>query len=182
MGDDVELEDFAILDTNAEARGGALAKAKANQANKFHEQQMLDAYKKGQEMSVNASEGSRMRLRNWHAGEMERLPEIVAQRRKDWRNLVGTKNAKSFTIFKQHMLKTFGNEIRAWRRCLDKDGMYCVSRNQLSLYCSVHDLNTQINFNALWSALDVDGDGVLRLEEVGAQPAAALANFRKWAR
>lgn len=81
--------------------------------------------------------------------------------------------------FKAMLRKHFGPTFRAWRRVLDTDGSMSVQRADLFKVC--RQLNWKGDVRALWKALDHDGSNVTNLEELDAQCAQLLANFKLWA-
>merc|ERR1712056_79167 len=74
----------------------------------------------------------------------------------------------------------YANGVRAWRRGLDPNCQFEMTKSDLAQYC--RRKNVQVDVNRLWRALDQDGDGIISMEQLGPEPACALARFRFWAR
>lgn len=118
--------------------------------------------------------------RPWMAETFEKLPAIVCEKRLDRQQVFYRERIEARVAFVEFVRSKFGNEVRAWRRSLDPDCNFQVGKTALRQYCRAHALD--INFSALWSALDRDCDDYFTLEEIGVRPASVLAMFRTWAR
>lgn len=113
------------------------------------------------------------------AETFERMPAVVAQARHQ-RQIETFKNERrARNAFIYHLVKGYGNEVRAMRRALSAEG-YAFGQQTLRSYC--RRLNLDIDIRDLWASLDVDTDGHVTLEELGVRHAIILASFQQWAR
>lgn len=81
--------------------------------------------------------------------------------------------------FHTHLLKTYGNIVRAWRRGLDPHGK--MSLNKKSLLRYLRTISFQSDGTLLFMRLDADRDGTCALEELDPIAADVIAHFRLWA-
>jgi Ca2+-binding EF-hand superfamily protein len=175
---EIQVEDFMFFEADHKARESALLKRKWKAKHQAQQKMLVSAYRA--EAQAGLPQAHRLAQRLWNAASVERLPEILQQKRKDRRHDICIRTLEARRAFHVHLCKTFGNEVRAWRRGLDPKARFYVTKKQLGSYCRA--ANLKIDFASLWKALDGDSDGFVRLEEIGSQPAALLARFRNWAR
>mmetsp|Transcript_123420 Transcript_123420/g.356800 ORF Transcript_123420/g.356800 Transcript_123420/m.356800 type:complete len:747 (+) Transcript_123420:149-2389(+) len=172
----VEMEDVMFLETDKKRREGAILKAKMKHR-RDRETFLHNAYRA--DMSRSVPRTHRRALRGWQAAAVERLPAVVQERRLHWRRRLQERIQAAGAAFAKHVREKHGNGVRAWRQGLDPTARFVVTRTGLGRYCRT--VNLDIDVNCLWKSLDQDSDGVLFLEEVGKQHAAALARFHCWA-
>merc|ERR550514_1051784 len=86
---------------------------------------------------------------------------------------------RAFGVFLDHLLRTYGNEVRAWRRGLDPKDTFVVDKARLDKYLRAIDFKDDEKL--LWERLDVDSDESIVLEELAPYYADALASFKMWA-
>jgi len=173
----LSMEDVMFLDLDPKTREGAIQKIK-RRALVDHEQLLTNMHREIKSKGHPA--GHRLAPRGWHAPQIEKLPEVVIERRHEWKERHFTRRSETYAMFNRHIMKTYGNGIRAWRKGLDPNSTFACTRGNLQQYC--RKLNMEFDSAILWNILDRDGDGVLRMEEVVPQAGAALARFWKWAR
>mmetsp|Transcript_82656 Transcript_82656/g.267576 ORF Transcript_82656/g.267576 Transcript_82656/m.267576 type:complete len:834 (+) Transcript_82656:224-2725(+) len=173
----VAMEDVMFLDLDPKTRMGAIRKAK-NKPRIEHEQLLTKLHR--DITGTGYPEGHRLAPRAWHAPDIEKLPEVVIERRHEYKDRMFIKKSEAYALFKRHLVSTYGNGIRAWRKGLDPGATFRLSRIQFLQYC--RRLNLEFDASLLWSILDSDADGSLRIEEVAPQAGAALAVFWKWAK
>jgi len=80
--------------------------------------------------------------------------------------------------FIRHLRNFHGTEIRAWRRGLDPDGKFAVSKSVFKQYCRTIQFEDDVK--ALWISLDPAGEGQLRIEQFSLQATDLLVSFRAW--
>lgn len=81
--------------------------------------------------------------------------------------------------FKECLLKHYGLLFRAWRSALDTNCSMTMQRAEL--FKAVKTLNWKGDCRALWKALDHDNSGVTTIEELDANSAQLLAEFKLFA-
>lgn len=170
---DLGEEDMAALEERVEEPVAAKPAVKGKQE---VQRMWAEAYR--QDGSEHTSPLSRKAQRHWQADIFETLPELVSSKRSEYLKKVRRKALYARYNFLSHLKQHFGSEARAWRRVLDKEGLFSVSPGTLRSYLRSVDL--ALEFRPLWMGLDRSTDGVLSLEEVAPEQAFSLANFRRW--
>eukprot|EP00928_Gymnodinium_smaydae_P026310 TRINITY_DN20709_c1_g1_i2.p1 TRINITY_DN20709_c1_g1~~TRINITY_DN20709_c1_g1_i2.p1 ORF type:complete len:828 (-),score=179.38 TRINITY_DN20709_c1_g1_i2:317-2800(-) len=122
---------------------------------------------------------SRLEPRIWHASSFENMPFVMSCVRKEraLASLVRYRRAREF--FFEHLQKVHGHPVRALRRELDNARSFSFPKQVLRTYCRRHDLSVDVV--DLWAALDVDKDGLVRMEDLDVHTSMALARFKVWA-
>jgi len=85
--------------------------------------------------------------------------------------------AKGVTGFRKMLIARYGSIPAAWRIILDRSGNNKISFGELCHIC--RDLGYGGNIKKLWKELDLDMDGFIELDELDAEAAAGLAEFRR---
>eukprot|EP00930_Biecheleria_cincta_P055552 TRINITY_DN4186_c0_g2_i2.p1 TRINITY_DN4186_c0_g2~~TRINITY_DN4186_c0_g2_i2.p1 ORF type:complete len:715 (-),score=152.37 TRINITY_DN4186_c0_g2_i2:76-2220(-) len=81
--------------------------------------------------------------------------------------------------FKECLQKQYGNMFKAWRGALDTNSSMTMQRAEL--FKAVKTLNWKGDCRALWRALDHDNSGITTIEELDANSAQLLAEFKLFA-
>jgi len=173
--------EIMFLELDEARRKGALLKANFNSKNQHKQmltQMLTHAYREDAKLALPCTH--RLAPRAWHSATIERLPALLCEKRKDRRHVIHRQTTQARAEFLQHLQRTYGSLIRAWRIDLDPNGRYALTKPMLSKYC--RSINWPGTFSVLWKALDQNGDGVVAMEEMCTQSAAALACLRGWAR
>mmetsp|Transcript_61491 Transcript_61491/g.159663 ORF Transcript_61491/g.159663 Transcript_61491/m.159663 type:complete len:710 (+) Transcript_61491:104-2233(+) len=171
----VALEDVMFLETDRKRREGAILKAKLKHRRE-HETLLREVYREDHGRAVPCKH--RRAPRAWQAAAVERLPAVVQERRLHWRRRMQERVEEARAAFEKHIMEKHGNGVRAWRQGLDPKTRFSIGRAELGKYC--RRVNLDVDVNCLWKALDQDADGVLRIEEVGTEHAAVLAQYQAW--
>lgn len=172
----VPPEDVMFLEVDVKKREGALRKAQ-DKRDSAHIKELTAAYR--EDTTNNALPWHHRRApREWHATMFEQLPALLCEKKLHSRAQEHKRMTDARAAFLLHVHGAFGDPVRAWRVGLDVDNKMCLSKPVLSKYCRANGL--KINFHDLWRSLDLDGDGVVRLEEIGPSYAAVLANLQGW--
>jgi hypothetical protein len=132
-----------------------------------------------EEMGCKLPPMHRRAPREWHKAIYEQLPEMAQEKQRRRRDDLHRRSLEARAIFMESLVKASGDPIRAWRVALDVDDRYKVTKMMVAKYCQQRRLKPAIS--DLWRALDLDRDGVLHLEDVGTEQAAALASLKAWA-
>lgn len=179
---DIKWEDCICLETDTRVRAQQLYKVKVGHMMHWKQEAAAEyiAYKKGlAEEEHKVSSKHRLAPRPWMADTFERMPAVDAfckqQRQID--TILKERAAKKDFI--DHLVKNFGNEVRAIRRVLSTDG-YTFNQTQLRGYVS--KLRLPIQPVDLWAALDTAKSGRITIEELTVKNALILASFQQWAR
>jgi len=175
-GGSVTPDEIVFLEMDPVTRDHEIFKLKMR--SKFQRQRLL-AYTYWDDGRQEVSKKHRRAQRAWHSTEFEKLPPLVCKKRVDRQQRFYRSMIMAHIEFVRHLRDMYGNEVRAWRRGLDPDCDFCVTKMALRRYLRHHDL--AIDFQALWRALDRDGDAIFSLEELNAKAASELARFRAWA-
>lgn len=173
----VAAEDVMFLEVDVKKREGALKKGQEKR-NAQHIKELTAAYR--EDTSNPLPWHHRRAARPWQAAMFEQLPALLCEKKLHHRAEEHRRRAEARAKFIVHINEAFGDPVRAWRCGLDTENRYVVTRPVLSKYCSANGL--RINFADLWKAFDLDGDGVIRLEEVGPSHSAIFANLQAWCR
>lgn len=173
----VAAEDVMFLEVDVKKREGALKKAKEKREAQYIKE-LTAAYR---DDVTNALPWHHRRApRAWNAALFERLPALICERKRDQRAEEHRRRVEARATFMRHISDAFGDPVRAWRRGLDLENRYFCTRPALSKYCSQNGLKVCVP--DLWKAFDQDGDGVIRLEEIGPSHSAIFANLQVWSR
>jgi len=172
----ISEQEVMFLETDQAAREAELLNSKHRHK---HQRQRLFAYVYWDNARRAKKPTDHRANKPWLGEAFESLPVLVCEKRMAQLRRKTKKAVEAQQIFRQHIMSTFGNEARAWRRGLDPDGRFKVDKMTLRNYCRKADL--QLDTAALWTVLDRDGDGHFTLEELGPRPAQALASFKVWA-
>jgi len=174
-GGSVTPDEIVFLEIDPQTRDHEIFKLKMR--SKFQRQRLL-AYTYWDDGCREVSKKHRRAQRPWHSTEFEKLPPLVCKKRVDQQQQAYKNTIMARISFLQHLREKYGNEARAWRRGLDPECNFRMSKSALRQYLRHHDLH--IDFQALWRALDCDGDESINLEELNAKVASELARFRAW--
>lgn len=175
-GGSVTMDEIIFLELDPVIRDQEIFKLKIR--SKF-ERQRVRAYAHWEDGQRYPSMKHRRSQRPWMAQAFENLPVFVCRRRLQRKEDQYSKAAKARSTFLRELVNAYGNEVRAWRRGLDLECAFRVSRRDLRRFCRERDLN--MDFRSLWHAMDKDGDGQVSLEELNSTGAFQLATFRSWA-
>jgi len=175
-GGSVTPDEVVFLELDPNTRASEIFKLKMR--SKFQRQRML-AYTFYDDGCKAVSTKHRRAQRPWHASDFEKLPPLVCKKRVDKQQEAYKKTIVARIDFMRHIRSKYSNETRAWRRILDPDCNFRVTKSALRQYLRQHDLD--IDFQDLWQGLDKDGDGEINLEELNSKVASELARFRAWA-
>jgi len=106
---------------------------------------------------------------------LKRKEEAKARHAKVNDKKIAQQHAARATLqdFKQHLLSHFGNYLRAWRRCIDPEGMMVAQKKQIFKAC--RDIDWEGDMRLLWKAMDEGG--CVRFEELDANAAEKLARL-----
>mmetsp|Transcript_49102 Transcript_49102/g.140125 ORF Transcript_49102/g.140125 Transcript_49102/m.140125 type:complete len:670 (+) Transcript_49102:1-2010(+) len=132
-----------------------------------------------EEMGCKLPPMHRRAPREWHKAIYEQLPEMAQEKQKRRRDDLHRRSLEARAIFMENLVQTSGDPIRAFRVALDPDDRYKVTKVTVAKYCQQRRLKPAIS--DLWRALDLDRDGLIQLQDVGPQQAAALASLKAWA-
>eukprot|EP00419_Tripos_fusus_P054037 CAMPEP_0172804822 /NCGR_PEP_ID=MMETSP1075-20121228/5434_1 /TAXON_ID=2916 /ORGANISM="Ceratium fusus, Strain PA161109" /LENGTH=597 /DNA_ID=CAMNT_0013643475 /DNA_START=25 /DNA_END=1814 /DNA_ORIENTATION=- len=77
--------------------------------------------------------------------------------------------------FKELLLKSYGNILRAWRQCLDRDGNGMLDFKEFSKACA--DVGYAGSRRELWTDLDADNNGGVSLKEIDRPVAVMIDNM-----
>eukprot|EP00927_Polykrikos_kofoidii_P049290 TRINITY_DN43368_c0_g1_i1.p1 TRINITY_DN43368_c0_g1~~TRINITY_DN43368_c0_g1_i1.p1 ORF type:complete len:807 (-),score=89.01 TRINITY_DN43368_c0_g1_i1:237-2657(-) len=177
------VEDFIFAEMDPVAKSQELYKAKVGQIRQWKliaGQEYVDHMKKQQTNNSKLPQKHRLAPRPWLAKTFESMPTVISQVRLDRHHDLARKARHARLEFLEHLRKCYGHEVRALRRVFDLDGTHSFTVQTLRSYCRRQNL--PISVPALWHALDRDGDGTVRLEELNVHTALVLADFQKWAR
>mmetsp|Transcript_4925 Transcript_4925/g.11494 ORF Transcript_4925/g.11494 Transcript_4925/m.11494 type:complete len:633 (-) Transcript_4925:87-1985(-) len=131
----------------------------------------------------NVSDRHRLAPRPWHDRAFETLPQVISRRNKSWFQEKKSRNAEARRYFLEYIRALHGSEVRAWRRALDPDATFQLTLTAFKRWFrSETNLRERVDLQTLWRALDRDGSGSLRLEDLAPAPAATLGRFRQWLR
>jgi len=173
----VAAEDVMFLEVDVKKREGALKKAKEKREAQYIKE-LTAAYR--DDVTNGLPWHHRRAPRAWNAALFERLPALICERKRDQRAEEHRRRVEARAAFMQHISDAFGDPVRAWRRGLDLENRYFCTKPALSKYCSQNGL--KICVSDLWKAFDQDGDGVVRLEEIGPSHSAVFANLQVWSK
>lgn len=173
----VSQANFAYLEKDKALRDQAHRQEKKRQKEK-HRKMM--AYVYFEDLKRDVQPTHRRAARPWLAQNFDSLPALVNQRNLKWKHVSYERSLEARIIFIRHLRATFGNEVRAWRRCLDPECHFAIDMKAIRRYCRKSDL--KLDTAALWRSLDKDFDGFFRLEELSVRAADVLASFQHWAR
>mmetsp|Transcript_24657 Transcript_24657/g.56923 ORF Transcript_24657/g.56923 Transcript_24657/m.56923 type:complete len:961 (-) Transcript_24657:105-2987(-) len=178
-------EDAIFLEEDDILRDSALLRASSGQMRAWKQvmaQEYLDS-KTGQNkdsFGQQRSPAHRLAPRAWHAQTFENLPHVLCKRQYERTMEKHRRMRDARLTFLEHYRSTYGSAARLFRRGLDPNGTFGVEPVRLRKYC--RQKNLELSPFDLWNALDMDGDGVISLEELNMQDAILLAHFLKWAR
>jgi len=172
----IAMEEVMFLEQDPRRREGAILKAQ-QKPRRERDALLREVYEEDRGRDV--SNTHRRAPRAWQAAAVERLPAVVQERRLHWRRRLQERVQEASTAFDSHIALKYGNGVRAWRQGLDPHSGFLLNKRELGRYC--RRVNLQVDIGCLWKGLDQDDDGVLRLEEVGAEHCAVLARFKAWA-
>lgn len=172
----VVMEDVMFLETDPKRREGAINKAK-DKARLDHEELLSNFYKEHSQSKL--PNGHRLAPRHWHSPTFDYLPKVAIQKRLARSQQMDRKKIICRAVFMAHVQKVYGNGVRCWRRALDPHAKFEITKADLGRY--VRSVNMDVELDALWDSIDMDGDETICLEEVAHTHGAALAEFRHWA-
>ncbi|CAJ1401605.1 unnamed protein product [Effrenium voratum] len=91
-----------------------------------HKQQfMAEVFQ--EEKNRGVSDRHRLAPRPWQARNFEQLPQIVCEKKQDWQQAEERRTEQARAEFLHYLRKSYGNEVRAWRRALDPQGTFRLS-------------------------------------------------------
>lgn len=182
MAGSILPEDLIYLEVDPKVREDVLFRWKTTQMREW-KVQIAEEYIKSSKATgkskddAKASKG-RHAPRPWQADHFDGMPQVVCHKRHMERIDAHWKGQQAKELFLNHIRKFIGNEVRAMRSCLDKNGDYNFSQMELRGFCRRQDINVQIR--DLWTVLKKDDDAAVSLEELCIERAVALARFRRW--
>jgi len=174
-GGSISKEEILFLETDSAARDTAIFKEKMKAKGQL---QRLLASVYWADKHNNAHPSSRSAPKPWMANDFEALPPLVIVKRQQRLRQIRKQQREARACLEEHLRLKYGTCSRAWRRGLDPNGRFSVSKMSLRHFCRVQELN--INIQALWTELDTDSDGIIGINDVASQGAAALAAFKAW--
>lgn len=127
--------------------------------------------------SIALPDRHRLAPRPWQAGAFEQIPMVVCQRRQEREREARYKQKFARATFLRQLRTAYGNEVRGLRRDVNPDG-HTATLSDIRRYCRQVDL--PVHISDLWSSLDTDGDGRVRMEELCSRRAESLAKFKAW--
>jgi len=92
--------------------------------------------------------------------------------------LTSAANPQAMEEFKQVLLRSYKNYLKAWRHCLDADSSNRCNYDEFEAACK--KLDYQGDVAGSWRSLDEDLSGYITLQEIDAVSSEALATFRRW--
>lgn len=170
----ISKEEVIVLEADEEERHALYAEEKEKEEEEKNSM-MSDLYQ--QISAFNLKPWHRMSDRPWHT-HISSLPQSILEKRRKWERKVAQRKYEALELFRHHLKVTYGHELRAWRRELDPDNTYVLTRSRLTQYCA--KVCFKANPAVLWSALNSDADAVITIEEWVPKHAKVLANFRAW--
>lgn len=87
-------------------------------------------------------------------------------------------NPQAMEDFKQLLIKTYKNFLKAWRHLLDADSSNRCNYDEFEASCK--KLNFKGDIPGAWRALDEDLSGYITLQEIDSASSRALCDFKKW--
>lgn len=172
----ISREAVIVLEDDEEERHALFADL-ANKDEEEKQAMMAELYKTLS--TAHLKPRHRLSDRPWHA-DINDLPQVVLDRRRKWERRVAKEKFEALEAFRHHLRSTYGHELRAWRRELDPDASYTLTRAQLTQYCV--RVCFKANPSALWLAINRDLDGSITIDEWVPKHAKVLADFRAWVR
>lgn len=121
----------------------------------------------------------RLADRAWLLDQLPKVPRLEANRRKEKIAMEERQREDCLALFHQHLVAAYGCVVRAWRRALDPNATFEVSKAQILRYCRCIDFRG--SSRSLWAALDQDCDGFVRLQELDPHACDVLAFLANWA-
>lgn len=171
----ITKERLLFLEVDRRVRDIELFKAKMSRKEQ-RQQLMASVYAE----ACSKPQRHRLAQRPWQRQTFERLPAVAHQKRSRRQKEAHQRSLQAQSLFMQHIRRSYGSEVRAWRRELVTDGSFVLPLKELRRYC--RKINLDVDASELWKFFDRDGDGAVRLEEVCVGAADALASFHRWAR
>eukprot|EP00929_Paragymnodinium_shiwhaense_P048191 TRINITY_DN24400_c1_g1_i1.p1 TRINITY_DN24400_c1_g1~~TRINITY_DN24400_c1_g1_i1.p1 ORF type:complete len:854 (-),score=162.62 TRINITY_DN24400_c1_g1_i1:40-2601(-) len=175
-GGSLTMEEVVYLEVDASERAAKRAKYKKSSQEDIM-QLMATAYAEDAARGLGAKHRRAQRL--WWAGHLEQLPALMCKKRAERHMAIFRMTLEARIAFLYHLRTKYGTEARAWRRGLDPEGTFEVPQASFQKFCRKADL--KLNISLLWRALDKDGDGWFRLEELCVKTADVLASFKSFA-
>lgn len=162
-----------FLETDPVIRERELLKLKLNQ--KYEQDRILvSCYKED-----NLPMGHRLAIRPWMKHKYEALPTIARQRVVAREGVLRQNGLQARTRFIKQLRSFHATEMRAWRRGIDPEGKFTVTRSAFKQFC--RKIQFEDDINALWTSFDPYAEGVLQVEQFSLQAADVLASLRTWA-
>lgn len=169
-------DDVVFLEMDPQVRDYELYKIKT----RYRDQNvrlLTDFYSSERERQVPS--WHRLAPRAWNASHFETLPTVMCVLREEGSHRTLRLEKQAFEQFLAELRTLHGNEVRAWRRGLDPDGTFELTKKQLKRYC--RQVNSRVDICALWRHVDRDSDGSVDIEELISFSVTHLASFRRWA-
>eukprot|EP00931_Biecheleriopsis_adriatica_P035394 TRINITY_DN20377_c0_g2_i1.p1 TRINITY_DN20377_c0_g2~~TRINITY_DN20377_c0_g2_i1.p1 ORF type:complete len:740 (-),score=120.76 TRINITY_DN20377_c0_g2_i1:370-2589(-) len=170
-------EEVVFLELDQRLREVEFFKMRMKQ--KHTRQQLLATMYSASSTLGNTTTKYRETLRPWQRFDFERLPQVSLNRKRDMKLHKMKKAQKAKREFINHLVKTYGTVIRAWRRDLDKEGTFSIPPSAIRQFCV--RMPFPIDSALVLFALDEDTNNSICLEELAPEAAAVLANFQRWA-
>eukprot|EP00931_Biecheleriopsis_adriatica_P035000 TRINITY_DN20178_c0_g1_i2.p1 TRINITY_DN20178_c0_g1~~TRINITY_DN20178_c0_g1_i2.p1 ORF type:complete len:677 (+),score=152.71 TRINITY_DN20178_c0_g1_i2:99-2129(+) len=192
--DEAFAELFGLVDLNENGISAAeLLFLEPDPAVREEEEQRLAILRKGlryhkqlnmanffqEEQSRKLSNRHRLAPKPWQAPDFEQLPKVICERQHSWLIAEKKRSQQALTDFIAYLRKTYGNEVRAWRRGMDPNGTYRLTLAGLRKFFHA-EVSLRLDQRELWKALDKDNIGSIGLEDLTVQHAFVLTNFRQY--
>lgn len=172
--DAITKELTVFLEADESVRKRELTKLKMN--TKYERDKMLiSCYN----VSDSLPTVHRLAIRPWVKHKYEALPTIARKRVVTRDNALKLSGLQARASFIRHLRSFHGTEVRAWRRGLDPNGKFFVSRSSFKHYC--RKIQFEEDITALWISVDETGEGQLTLEQLSLHAADVMSTFHTWA-
>jgi len=179
------LEDLVFIETDENARTQILYKVKLGKMMEWRKKAAEEYWFWVKEREAAKKEGAgfpqahRKAPRPWLERYFEDMPTVKCLS-KVMRVREACKRARRARLtFLDHTRKTYGHDVRAWRRALAPQNTFCMTQRMLRSYIAKHGL--QLAISDIWRGFDYDKDGVVTFEDYNGRQALSLARFQRWA-
>lgn len=179
--DGIRAHDLLFLEPDPVVREQEEQRLKILRMGQREQKQELMAEVFQQDRNRGVSDRHRLAPRPWQARNFEQLPKIVCEKKQDWQLQEERRTEQARAEFLLYLRKSYGNEIRAWRRALDPTATYRLTLTQLRkfFHCEA-GLRDCVDQGALWRSLDKDSLGSIGMEDLAPQHCSVLATFRQF--
>eukprot|EP00445_Apocalathium_hangoei_P012115 CAMPEP_0203877382 /NCGR_PEP_ID=MMETSP0359-20131031/21977_1 /ASSEMBLY_ACC=CAM_ASM_000338 /TAXON_ID=268821 /ORGANISM="Scrippsiella Hangoei, Strain SHTV-5" /LENGTH=788 /DNA_ID=CAMNT_0050796327 /DNA_START=55 /DNA_END=2418 /DNA_ORIENTATION=+ len=183
--DSIFYEDLIFLEADEEARSLSRYTAKLGKLMEWKQSAAQEYWEFQQQRELAKKEGSgfhqahRRAPRPWLDRYFDEMPAVKSQLKVFRIKEQCRRSRLARNQFQEHVRRTFGNDIRAWRKSLAPTS-FEITQQSLRSYCGTHNL--KVNAKDVWDGLDQDHDGVVHFDDYNVRQAMALAKFQQWAR